>query len=323
MVLIALSQEISAAKSSYCSEINTSSGNSNSSVYQSNGLCTSFCIQDFAFAILQDQNCWCSNYIPPTTTAGCTMKCPGYPFESCGGDELFEYIALGNVSPSGTFEASSTTQTSTTSVPHESISTSTIATTITTPILTPTPTTTIKTISGSAHTVTILPTTSATPSISTPMAQHQSNSGLSTGAAVGLTASLVAIVAFLCSMIYLYLRKQKDQNTKDCLSLGDQRESIAGLGGQIPSRTMSENSRYVLGTDGRRVVEAWEFKDDTGPKKGKMVHVDPRLDPFASVYRTGENKSRESLNTLHDDYDYSRRVVSGQRGPILRATNPD
>ncbi|TQS38551.1 hypothetical protein Golomagni_00940 [Golovinomyces magnicellulatus] len=361
LALFVLSQKISAAKSSYCSEINTSSGNSNSSVYQSNGLCTNFCIQDFAFAILQDQNCWCSNYIPPTTTTGCTLKCPGYPFESCGGDELYEYIALGNVSPSGTLEASPTTQTSTTSVPHEitvtttpiiitqtenvprtssssssesssssssptpitSISTSTIATTITNPILTPTPTTSIKTISGSAHTVTILPTTLATPLTSTPMAQHQSNSGLSTGAAVGLTASLVAIVAFLCSMIYLYLRKQKDQNTKDCLSLGDQRESIAGLGGQIPSRTMSENSRYVLGTDGRRVVEAWEFKDDTGPKKGKMVPVDPRLDPFASVYRIGENKSRESLNTLHDDYDYSRRVVSGQRGPILRATNPD
>jgi cell wall integrity and stress response component len=50
--------------------------------------------------------------------------------------------------------------------------------------------------------------------------------------------------------------------------------------------------------------------------------VDPRLDPFAPVYQRGEgNVSRESVNTLRDDHDYSRRVH--QKGPILRATNPD
>lgn len=76
------------------------------SVYQSNGLCTNLCIQQYAFAILQDQNCWCSNYIPATTTTGCSLSCPGYPFEKCGGEGLYGYIALGKVAPSGTLGAS-------------------------------------------------------------------------------------------------------------------------------------------------------------------------------------------------------------------------
>lgn len=149
------------------------------------------------------------------------------------------------------------------------------------------------------------------------------NGGLSTGAAVAITASLVALVAILCSVIYLCLRKRKDQNSQDVNSIGDRRGSSVGLGGQIPSRTMSENSRYVLGTDGRRVVETWEFKDDISPQNGRLVPVDPRLDPFAPVYRVGDNKSRDSVHTLRDDLDYSRRVHGGHRGPILRATNPD
>jgi cell wall integrity and stress response component len=85
---------------------------------------------------------------------------------------------------------------------------------------------------------------------------------------------------------------------------------------------MSENSRYVLGTNGRDVVETWEpDQDPPGSRKSRLMPVDPRLDPFAPVYQRGENKSRESVNTLRDDHDYSRRVH--QQGPILRATNPD
>jgi len=84
---------------------------------------------------------------------------------------------------------------------------------------------------------------------------------------------------------------------------------------------MSENSRYVLGTDGRQVVETWEPGDAPGSRRSRLMPVDPRLDPFAPVYQRGENKSRESVNTIRDDHDYSRRVV--HQGPILRATNPD
>ncbi|RKF58897.1 putative er membrane protein [Erysiphe neolycopersici] len=360
LVFMSLLLGTSRAKTSFCSEINTSESNSNSSVYQSNGLCTDFCIQNYAFAILQDQSCWCSNYIPASTTTGCTLNCPGYPFEKCGGDGLYGYIALGKVSPSGTIgeippspsPITSTSQqvtvtvtpiiitrteitrgtfkpsSSATSSPSSSSSTSTsstpsITTSVTSLAWTPTPITSVKTISGSGLTVTVTPTAPPTITTSTPMSISDSKNGLTTGAAVALTAGLVILVAVFCSIIYLYLRKRRENSLQGVESLGDRGGSSAGFGGQIPSRTMSENSRYVLGTDGRRVVEAWEFKDETGPTKSKLVPVDPRLDPFAPVYRTGENKSRDSVNTLRDDLDYSRRVHGGQRGPVLRAMNPD
>lgn len=96
---------------------------------------------------------------------------------------------------------------------------------------------------------------------------------------------------------------------------------------------MSENSRYVLGTDGRRVVEGWEAAGggsgdvaDTpvsaGSRRSRLMPVDPRLDPFAPVYQQGGGSgSRESVGSIQDNFDYSRRVVRGP--PILRATNPD
>ncbi|EPQ66473.1 Bgt-2867 [Blumeria graminis f. sp. tritici] len=320
-IIVFLYREVSAAATAYCSEINTSNEPSNNSVYQSNGLCTNFCQKDYAFAVLQNQDCWCSNFIPATTTDGCTVNCPGYPFEQCGGVGLYGYIALGHVSPSGTIGSSSVEQTSTTAPPPQATSTSIITTSITS--LTPTPVTSVRTISGSGSTVTIIPLPPPTSQASEPAYHNDGSRGLSTGAAVGLTAGLVALVATICSITYFCLRKRKERGVEDLSSIGDRRGSSAELGGHIASRTMSENSRYVLGTDGRRVVETWESKDETGHRKSRLIPVDPRLDPFAPVYRIDDNKSRESINTLRDDLDYSRRVHGGQRGPILRATNPD
>lgn len=88
---------------------------------------------------------------------------------------------------------------------------------------------------------------------------------------------------------------------------------------------MSETSRYMLGTDGRRVVEGWEGDTATpasaGSRLSRLMPVDPRLDPFAPVYQRGERgRSRESVRSIQDNHDYSRRVATG---PVLRATNPD
>lgn len=51
-----------------------------------------------------------------------------------------------------------------------------------------------------------------------------------------------------------------------------------------------------------------------GSNRNSTLQIDPRMDPFKQgLYaRAG---SHESINTLRDDHDYSRR--------ILRATNPD
>ena len=79
--------------------------------YMSNGRCFDTCKANYAFAIVQYQSCWCSNYAPAQTssTGSCNENCPGYPFEKCGSQSgsMFGYIAL-NKSPSGTLGASST-----------------------------------------------------------------------------------------------------------------------------------------------------------------------------------------------------------------------
>lgn len=142
---------------------------------------------------------------------------------------------------------------------------------------------------------------------------------------MGLTIGLVALVAIISSIIYFCIRKRNQEKAAEYDDM-DRRGSSAGLGslgGPVPSRTMSENSRFVLGTDGRQVVESWEAGDVPGSRRSRLMPVDPRLDPFAPVYQRGENKSRESVNTIRDEHDYSRRVAGHPHGPILRATNPD
>lgn len=81
-----------------------------SDLYQSNGWCSTHCRDNFAFAIVQFQHCWCSDYIPAETTSvgSCDQDCPGFPVEHCGSSSagLFGYIALSK-SPSGTLGVAS------------------------------------------------------------------------------------------------------------------------------------------------------------------------------------------------------------------------
>jgi len=66
--------------------------------------------QGYAFGIVQDLLCWCSNYAPSNTlsVSNCNQQCPGYPYEYCGSSSksLYGYIALGP-SASGTTGSSS------------------------------------------------------------------------------------------------------------------------------------------------------------------------------------------------------------------------
>jgi len=152
-------------------------------------------------------------------------------------------------------------------------------------------------------------------------AQQSKGSSLNTGQAVGLTVGLVALASIIGLVVFLLLRRRRRQRD-EASKLRSQSPLSAG-----PTRTMSENSRYVLGTDGRRVVEGWEGDDAAAPvsagsRRSRLMPVDPRLDPFAPVYQRGDrSRSRESVRSIQDNHDYSRRVA--QPGPILRATNPD
>ncbi|KAF7956084.1 hypothetical protein EAE96_005005 [Botrytis aclada] len=389
--LFAFLNHVQGLSMEYCSTLNTGSGSANSSIYQSDGLCYDFCLDKYAFAVVQGSDCWCSNYVPGTTSSSsdCDTPCPGYPDDTCGGDGLYGYIAL-TLFPSGTKGAATTSSTSTSSKkvstwisslllsspnlshhvttsstsspepvttssstaeatsstvpPKTTLSTSSTEVASTTSTIppttvaaqksssstsgstsstwTPTPVISLETITGQVRTVTVTPT--APPNSSSNSSASKSNGGLTTGAAVGLTIGLVALIAIIVGITYFCIRKRRQEKDEQYAAVNSRRESLAGVGvgGPIPARTMSENSRYVLGTDGRRVIETWEPEINTpGSRRSQLMPVDPRLDPFAAVYQRGDNKSRESINTIRDDHDYSRRVH--QQGPILRAVNPD
>lgn len=52
----------------YCASINTSEMSANSSTFQSEGLCFNYCNDDgYALGVLQDSNCWCSDYVPASS----------------------------------------------------------------------------------------------------------------------------------------------------------------------------------------------------------------------------------------------------------------
>lgn len=86
-----------------------------------------FCLQKYAFAINQFNDCWCSDYAPSTTVdiSKCNYQCPGYPDDICGADNLFAYQAL-NVKPSGTvssgFSSTSSQSPSSSTVSHPPLS---------------------------------------------------------------------------------------------------------------------------------------------------------------------------------------------------------
>ncbi|KAI9746743.1 MAG: hypothetical protein M1818_000458 [Claussenomyces sp. TS43310] len=393
--ILAFFGQVQALDVEYCSSINTASTNANSSIYQSNGLCQHFCDATYAFAVLQDSTCWCSDYVPGTTvSSGCDTSCPGFPADLCGGSGLYGYIALGNPikgtqgAPSSSQEVSSTTPDSVTAIstpqmtvttsaqpntvfatvtlspssqshaaaatsssvaPPPSSSKTPVTTPTTTPDMTPdtttatttattsaviiaaaptkqsstssednwtpTPVTSLETVTGQVKTVTIIPSSPPSAASQTAVTASKKSGGISTGGAVGLTIGLVALVGLVGTLAFFFIRRRRRGNAD---GMGSRRPSPKGSMTEVPQRTLSESSRYMLNSDGRQVTEAWEGDSDgpaPGSRKSRLMPVDPRLDPFAPVYQRDGRRSHESMNTLRDDHDYSRKV--------LRTTNPD
>lgn len=49
----------------YCASINTAETSATSSIYMSEGLCYDTCNDEgYALGVLQESNCWCSDYVP-------------------------------------------------------------------------------------------------------------------------------------------------------------------------------------------------------------------------------------------------------------------
>jgi hypothetical protein len=126
---------------------------------------------------------------------------------------------------------------------------------------------------------------------------------LSAGAAAGIAIGVLAIVAILLGIaIFVCLKRRKRQREEE-------------LGSRPPSHL--SGSMGMMSTPTTAMASVWDGENtSTGRRSSRLMPHDPRMDPFATnIYTRFENKSRESINTLQDNQDYSRKV--------LRTTNPD
>ncbi|KAI0132564.1 hypothetical protein BJ170DRAFT_592516 [Xylariales sp. AK1849] len=333
----------------FCASINTASTSANASIYQSDGLCHDFCEDSFAFAIVQDSNCWCSDYTPDlsiqVSTSECNKQCPGFPTDTCGGNSLFGYMALGKsalgtkggatttttttpttaqgittetvqntVTVSPTSSATSLKMATTTTDPASPSETETAATTVATSsplVAAPAPATTfVSTVtqggSVSLQTVTIMPTTSAVSSSTA----DSSTTSVGTGQKGLSTGGAVGIAVGVLGCVVIagavgVFLWLRRKKRNQEQTTLEHQNSFRG------------SSAGMMSTPGTEMASVWDGEGQSmGRRNSRLMPHDPRMDPFAqNIYGRFDNKSHESFNTLRDDQDYSRRV--------LRTTNPD
>ncbi|KAG7411376.1 hypothetical protein ACKAV7_010127 [Fusarium commune] len=288
----------------YCASYNTGETPRNTSIYQTNGLCHDFCINDWAFAITQDKLCWCSNYAPVKSTqeddSKCDTPCPAWPDEVCGGNGVYGYVSLGKVEPSGSRgpSPSSTKTEGETSATSTAVDESTTSSSRTSVVQTVTAGGTIRTVTVAAPTETGGTTASENTNGST-----TEKSGLGTGQVVGIVVGVIAAVIGAAALaLFLWFRRKKQQNEQEAYQDDPSvRDSSSGI------------ARPDMSMAGSPVASA------AAGSRNSTLQVDPRMDPFKQGLYV-RSASHESINTLRDDHDYSRRI---QAPKVLRATNPD
>lgn len=155
------------------------------------------------------------------------------------------------------------------------------------------------TADGTVKTVTIGPTRTGTTAHDSSQITVKSK-GLSTGQVVGIVVGIIGaviIVAGLC-LFFWFRRKKQQRDEQDFQDDPSIRDSSSGMvAGGRPDMSMSGGSPVAA---------------PAATNRNSTLQVDPRMDPFKLYVR---NASHESINTLRDEHDYSRK--------ILRATNPD
>ena len=151
----------------------------------SNGKCQENCQASYVFAIVQGQQCYCSNYIPAdqVSTSECNDPCPGFPADLCGNTDLglWGYLDLGGT-PSGTAGASSAAASS--------------STVTSTPEPTPTPTPT-PTPSSSSSVSTTVPTTTVTGISSSGRPRLSRTSSTPSASSVSVSVSVSVLTSYV------------------------------------------------------------------------------------------------------------------------------
>lgn len=160
------------------------------------------------------------------------------------------------------------------------------------------------TAGGTIQTVTIVPlqTHSAVSNESnTPTDMGENKGGLATGGVVGIVVGvIVAVLGLAAIALFLYFRR------KQCIE-GDFQDDPSVRG----------SSSGILG--GRSEMSGVPGSPGSTGNRSSMLPIDPRMNPFKGGYNA-RNGSHESINTLRDEHDYSRRI---QHPKVLRAMNPD
>lgn len=158
---------------------------------------------------------------------------------------------------------------------------------------------------GIIKTVTIMPTVTGDLEGGS-QGSSGSSSKLAGGAIAGIVIGIVAALLFGLGLAFFLYRRRK-QNESKADYQGD--PSVRGSSSERMSSIRPEMS----------MTGASAASPTQNSNRNSTLQIDPRMDPFKqNLYaRSG---SHESINTLRDDHDYSRRI---QQPKVLRATNPD
>ncbi|KAI5777690.1 hypothetical protein EDC01DRAFT_623737, partial [Geopyxis carbonaria] len=288
--------------------------------FQSYGYCTEKCRSSYAFAILQGDSCWCSNYAPGSDSGtGCDESCPGYPANKCGNTEkaLYAYLSL-TKSPSGTMSSSTESTKETTTKPtttSTSTSTSTSLSSDSTTLITKTtakPRVTVITRVDGYKTITISPTETSTPT-NTPSAASTagsesffSNTGRAVGLAVGLALLLLLIVgAFLLwrhrrnkYREALYSQSQSPTGTA-AGPVGRQRSRSLSTLGLIGEKGLPPINTSPIDNHSSSVGAAMPTAGGPAPKPGQVF--DQRLDPGQLFMRFDHDTGSSRMSLANPD----------------------
>lgn len=132
------------------------------------------------------------------------------------------------------------------------------------------------------------------------------SSGIAGGAIAGIVVGSIAAVALVGVLIWFLLRR-RNQTTDN----GEFRDDPSVRG----------SSRGRLGSHQQDLsIAGSAASPGSAGHRNSMLQADPRMDPFKQGLYSRQNGSAESINTLRDEHDYSRRI---QQPKVLRATNPD
>ncbi|KAF2652159.1 hypothetical protein K491DRAFT_64988 [Lophiostoma macrostomum CBS 122681] len=291
------SAQVATTPQLYCSDQNTGSdaGIVSQWEFQSQGNCKGNCTGS-AFAIVQWDKCWCSNYIPQeqTDVSNCNGNCPGFPDDKCGNkdDGLFGYYALSH-KPSGTQGTSNPSST---------------------PQASPSSVVEVTTINGVVSTKIIIYTPTTTPA--PPTERKGTPVGAIAGGVVGGVLGIAAIVAGVLFLLRRH-RTQQQQQGEGFQSGVTRNTSTMSKSGLLRTEKATPYPPAVL-TGSHRTSRMNMDSDSISPVSGsdrrnsRPYMFDQRMNPSAIMIM--DNNSRGSFVSMDDARDYGR---------TLNVRNPD